>query len=208
MVGDSNRRREFLPESTQQNLGRTLGASDPVPTGAAVINPFPTAGTDAQTVSALQGARYLRAPTQPGELQFPEAAPIAAFDGNLSTAWVANRNLPVFDRWIEIGFDAPRDVPYVDLYPLSDSHGVVTEVDVNGIHHALGLGWTRIPVHLRSVQRTADHDRSPRATEGRTRPEPAASERSASPASTSANCSALRSCSVATSPALTFGTTT
>ncbi len=160
VVGDSNRRREFLPESTQQNLGVTLGAGDPIPAGAAVINPFPSAGTAGQTVSALQGARYLRAPTEPGELQFPENAPIAAFDGNLSTAWVADRNLPPFDRWIEIGFSAPRDVPYVDLYPLSDSHGQVTEVDVNGIHHAVGAGWTRIPLHLRSVSAlriTIDH---------------------------------------------------
>jgi arabinofuranan 3-O-arabinosyltransferase len=160
VVGDSNNRREFLPESTQQNLGVTLGATDPIPTGAAVIDPFSTAGTDAQTVSVLRGARSLYAPTQPGELQFPEDAPIAAFDGNLSTAWVADRNLPPFDRWIQIGFDASRDVPYVDLYPLSDSHGVVTEVDVNGIHHAVGPGWNRVPVHLRSVSTlriTIDH---------------------------------------------------
>jgi hypothetical protein len=151
VVGDSNRRQEFLPESTQQNLGATLGATDPIPTGAAVIDPFPRDGTDAQTVSVLQGARSLYAPTEPGELQFPEDAPIAAFDGNLSTAWVADRNLPPSDRWIQIGFNAPRDVPYVDLYPLSDSHGVVTGVNVNGIQHAVGRGWTRIPLHLRSV---------------------------------------------------------
>jgi hypothetical protein len=160
VVGDSNRRQEFLPESTQQNLGATLGATEPIPTGAAVIDPFPRDGTDAQTVSVLQGARSLYAPTEPGELQFPEDAPIAAFDGNLSTAWVADRNLPPFDRWIQIGFNAPRYVPYVDLYPLSDSHGVVTEVDINGIHHAVGHGWTRIPVHLRSVsvlRITIDH---------------------------------------------------
>ena len=160
VVGDSNRRREFLPESTQQNLGVTLGSADPIPAGAAVINPFPQAGTDGQTVAVLQGARSLYAPTEPGELQFPEDAAIAAFDGNLSTAWVADRNLPPYDRWIQIGFNAPRDVPYVDLYPLSDSHGVVTEVDVNGIHHAVGPGWTRVPVHLRSVgalRVTIDH---------------------------------------------------
>jgi hypothetical protein len=160
VVGDSNRRREFLPESTQQNLGVTLGATDPIPTGAAVIDPFPGAGAGGQTVSALAGARYLRAPSEPGELQFPEDAPVAAFDGDLSTAWVADRNLPPFDRWIEVGFNAPRNVPYVDVYPLSDAHGVVTEVDVNGIHHAVGSGWTRIALHLRSVSAlriTIDH---------------------------------------------------
>ncbi len=116
-----------------------------------MINPFAQSGSDGQTVSVLQGARYLTAPTQAGELQFPEHAPIAAFDGNLSTSWVADRYLPVYDRWIEIGFDAPRNVPYVDLYPLSDVHGVVTEVDVNGIRHAVGSGWTRVVVNLHHV---------------------------------------------------------
>ncbi len=151
VVTDSNRRREFLPESTQQNRGATLQQTEPLPTSAAVINPFAPLGTSAQTVALLSGARYLRAPTQAGELQFPEHAPIAAFDGDVSTSWVANRYLPTFDRWIEIGLNSPRDVPYVDVYPLSDTHGVVTEVDVNGIHHSVRPGWNRIPVNLHRV---------------------------------------------------------
>ena len=165
VVGDSNRRREFLPESTQQNRGATLGATDPIAPGVALINPFPHAGSDGQTVSALQGALYLYAPLSPGELQFPEHAPIAAFDGDTSTAWVADRYLPTNYRWIEVGFNRPRDIPYVDVYPLSDTHGRVTEVDVNGIHHAVGLGWTRIPVHLHAATRlrvTIDHVAQPK----------------------------------------------
>ena len=151
VVGDSNRRQEFLPESTQQNQGSTLPTGAPIPTGAAEIDPFPAVGTNGQTVAALQGAKYLRTPIQPGELQFPETAPIAAFDGNLQSAWVANRNLPVADRWMQVGFTAPRDVPYVDVYPFNDPHGTVTEIDVNGIHHRVGPRWTRIPLHLKSV---------------------------------------------------------
>jgi hypothetical protein len=151
VVGDSNRRQELLPESTQQNLGAVLPANRSLPVNAAEIDPFPAAGSAAQTVSALQGARYLIAPTQPGELQFPEAAPIAAFDGSLQTAWAADRNLPVFDRWLQVGFTASRPVPYVRVYPLDDAHGTVTDVDVNGIEHAVGPGWTTIPLHLRSV---------------------------------------------------------
>jgi hypothetical protein len=151
VVTDTNRRQEFLPQSTEQNRGAVLGATEPLPTNAAVINPFVPAGSNGQTVSVLRGARYITAPTQAGELQFPEHAPIAAFDGDLSTSWVADRYLPVADRWIEIGFNAPRNVPYVDVYPLSDAHGVVTEVDVNGIRHAVGAGWTRIVVNLHRV---------------------------------------------------------
>jgi arabinofuranan 3-O-arabinosyltransferase len=151
VVGDSNRRQEFLPESTQQNEGATLPAGTPIPVGAAEIDPFPGPGTNGQTVAALQGARYLRTPVEPGELQFPETEPIAAFDGSLQSAWVADRNLPVADRWMEVGFTAPRAVPYVDVYPLDDPHGTVTEVDVNGMRHQVGPGWTRIPLHLGSV---------------------------------------------------------
>ncbi len=151
VVGDSNRRQEFLPESTQQNLGLTLPSDQPLLPNAAQINPFTNAGSDGQTVAALQGARYLRAPALAGELQFPEAAPISAFDGDLQTAWAADANLPVYDRWIEVGFQSPRDVPYVDLYPLDDSYGVVTEVNINGIPHALGPGWTRVPLNLHGV---------------------------------------------------------
>ena len=151
VVGDSNRRQEFLPESAQQNRGPTLPANAAPPTSAAVVNPFPAAGTDGQTVAALAGARYLDAPIGAGELQFPEVAPISAFDGNLETAWVADRLLPVADRWLQVGFNAPRTVPYVDVYPLDDAHGTVTEVDVNGINSRVGPGWTRIELHLRSV---------------------------------------------------------
>src|SRR6202011_1820424 len=69
--------------------------------------------------------------------------------GDLSTSWVADRYGP--SRFVDVGFDKPRDVPYVDVYPLSDSHGVVTDVDVNGIRVHVGLGWTRIAVNLHHV---------------------------------------------------------
>lgn len=151
VITDSNRKREYLPQSTVQNLGPTLPADQPLPTNAADINPFVKDGSNAQTVAVLEGARSIVAPTQAGELQFPEHAPIAAFDGSLSTSWVANRYLPVYDRWIQITFNAPRDVRYVRVYPLSDSHGVVKEVDVNGVHAAVGPGWTTIPVNLHHV---------------------------------------------------------
>ena len=193
VVGDSNRRREFLPESTQQNRGRHAAADAADPDRRRRDQPVPGPGTNGQTVAVLQGARYLRAPIEPGELQFPETAPIAAFDGSLSTAWVADRNLPVADRWIEVGFNAPRDVPYVDVYPLDDPHGTVTEVDVNGIHHAVGPGWTRIPLNLRSRQRAAGHDRRACASPRSGSAAPGASARSGSPASTSASCCARRS---------------
>jgi hypothetical protein len=160
VISDSNRRREFLPESTEQNRGPTQTQTDPLPTNAADVNPFPNAGTNGQTVAVLRGARYLHAPQGAGELQFPEDAPIAAFDGSLSTSWVSDRNLPIDQRWIEIGFNAPRNVPYVDLFPLDDAHGTVTEVDINGVHHSIADRWNRVVVNLHHVSKirvTIDH---------------------------------------------------
>jgi arabinofuranan 3-O-arabinosyltransferase len=160
VVTDSNRRRQFVTEFTQQDLGYTLGASDPLDPNYAVINPSPQAGTDGQTVSTLQGASYLRAVNTGGTLSFPENAAIAAFDGDLSTPWVADRYLAPSNRYIDVGFDRPRDVPYVDVYPLSGAHGVVTQVDVNGVRAHVGLGWTRIPVglhHVSAIRVRIDH---------------------------------------------------
>ena len=151
VVTDSNRRRQFVPEFTQQNLGPTLAADQPIPKNAALINPFSERGTSAQTVSELRGASYLAAPSEGGTLVFPEHAPIAAFDGDTSTAWVGDRLLGPASRWIEIGFEKPRDVPYVDLQPIRDPHGVETDVEVNGIPAHLGPGVTRVPVNLRNV---------------------------------------------------------
>jgi arabinofuranan 3-O-arabinosyltransferase len=151
VVTDSNQRRQFVPEYTQQNAGNTLSASDPVDANFAVMDPFPQAGTNAQTVSTLQGAAYLRAVNEGGTLSFPENGPIAAFDGDLSSSWVADRYVGPPNRYIDIGFNKPRDVPYVDVYPLSGPHGVVTEVDVNGVKAHVGPGWTRIPARLHHV---------------------------------------------------------
>lgn len=151
VISDSNRRAEYVPEYAQQNQGPFLSATEPLPAEAATLDPFPGRGTDAQTVSVLQGAKSLTAPTPARELGFPEHAPIAAFDGDLSTSWVADRFLPLSDAWIQIEFNKPRDVPYVDVYPLSDSYGTVKVVNVNGIRSAVGSGWTRIPVHLHRV---------------------------------------------------------
>jgi hypothetical protein len=165
VVTDSNRRRAFVPEFTQQDVGNTIGASDPVDANSALIDPFPKAGVDGQTVSVLQGASYLRAVNAGGTLSFPETAPIAAFDGDLQTSWVADRYVPPSSRYLDIGFNKPRDVPYVDVYPLSGPHGVVTEADVNRIRSHVGPGWTRIAVHLHdvsSVRVGIDHVEQPK----------------------------------------------
>ena len=71
VVTDSNRRRRFVPEYGRQNLGATLPETEPLDPNLAIIDPFPDRGTDSQTVAALTGATYLRAPMPGGLLEFP-----------------------------------------------------------------------------------------------------------------------------------------
>jgi arabinofuranan 3-O-arabinosyltransferase len=152
VITDSNRRRRFVPEFGHQNLGATLTEDEPIDENFALIEPFPDRGGDAQTVAALEGARYLRAPSSGGLLEFPEFAAIAAFDGDPQTVWAADRFLHPRERWIEIGFERPRDVPYVDLLPVRDWRGIETEVEVGGRRADLGPGLNRVRVDLEDVR--------------------------------------------------------
>jgi arabinofuranan 3-O-arabinosyltransferase len=140
-----------VPEYGHQNLGATLSEDEPIDENFALIEPFPERGSNAQTVAALQGARYLRAPSAGGLLEFPEYAAIHAFDGDPSTVWAADRYYRPRERWIEIGFERPRDVHHVDLLPVGDRRGIEKEVDINGVSAKLKPGWNRIPVELQDV---------------------------------------------------------
>ena len=102
VVTDSNRRAFFLPQFTQQNVGPVLTQTDPITKAEADVNPFPSAGSAGQTVTVLQGVRYLTGPYANGFESFPEHVPAAAFDGNLSTAWVPYGD-PQPDRWFRVG---------------------------------------------------------------------------------------------------------
>jgi len=151
VITDSNRRQLFSPQFTQQNLGPVLTAGDPITSGEAELNPFAAKGTEAQTVTEVRGASYLEAPSVYGFNQFPELAPIAAFDGNLDTSWVPYAGLAPAQRWIQIGFTHPRDVPYIDVYPLDGPHATVLSVVIDGITFPVRPGGTRIPLHAHQI---------------------------------------------------------
>jgi arabinofuranan 3-O-arabinosyltransferase len=151
IVTDSNRRRRFIPEFARQNLGATLQETEPLNKNFALIDAFPERGSAAQTVATFQGASYLRSPNEGGLLEFPEHAPIEAFDGDLSTTWAADRYFAASARWLEVGFDRPRDIPSISLYPTSDPYGVEKQVDVNGVRANLHPGWNRVRLGLHAV---------------------------------------------------------
>jgi hypothetical protein len=153
VISDSNRRRVQAAARMAQNTGATLAASGAFSTDAAVVDPFPLAGADAQTVVVYQGVTALRSPSSPAYSQFPERRPFAAFDGNPGTHWQADRALLEERHWLEVEFTAPRDVDRVDLLPYSDRRGRVTVVEVAGRRFSVRPGWNNLRLGLRGVRR-------------------------------------------------------
>lgn len=151
-ITDSNRRRVLLPSQPRQAEGATLAAGDPVPRDAAMLDPFGV-GSHAQTVATYDGAESIQAPFSALFVQFPEHRPYAAFDGDPSTWWRADRHLEEEDRWIEIDFGRPVDAPYVELLPRRDTATEVRAVEVGGRRFAVDAGWNRLPVRLRGAER-------------------------------------------------------
>ncbi|HEY5143180.1 MAG TPA: alpha-(1-_3)-arabinofuranosyltransferase family protein, partial [Solirubrobacteraceae bacterium] len=152
VISDSNRRRIFVAARRRGNTGYTLGPGDKISEDAAQLNPFAARGNDAQTIALLGGGlRAVTAPYSPGFAQFPERRPFAALDGDPRTAWVADRALAVARRRLQVDFDRPRDVPYVDLLPYADSRGVPDRISVNGRAFAVRRGWNRLRLGLRRV---------------------------------------------------------
>ncbi len=153
VVTDTNRRQVFLAQYSQQNTGGVLAATDAIDRNEALIDPFTNIGADDETVSIVRGARYVSTPHVYGFQEYPEYGPLAAFSGNPSTPWVPEGDVPSYQRWIEVGFDHPRDVPYVDVLPLTGAHGTVTSVDVDGRAFPVGPGWTRIPIDAHMISK-------------------------------------------------------
>ena len=151
VITDSNLRQVFSPQFTQQDFGPVLTAGRPITAQEASLNPFAARGTAAQTVTLVRGAAALQAPSIYGLNQFPELGPLAAFDGNLDTSWVPYPNLPPAQRWVQIDFSHPRDVSYVDVYPLVGPQTTVRSVAIDGQIFPVSPGGTRIALHAHGI---------------------------------------------------------
>ncbi|HEX4010308.1 MAG TPA: alpha-(1-_3)-arabinofuranosyltransferase family protein [Solirubrobacteraceae bacterium] len=151
-ITDSNRRSAFVASRVRQNAGYVQAADQSFSPDAALLDPFAALGTAAQTVAVFTGVRYLEAPYNPEIAQFPAHSPFAAFDGNPNTSWQADPTLDPSRHWIEVGFDAPRDVASIDLLPdSSDALIRVTQVQIAGRTFAVHPGWNHIVLGLRHV---------------------------------------------------------
>jgi len=158
VIADGVRRRGFVAARLRGNTGPTLPADRDVSEDGTRLNPFRDRGPDqpaAQTVALLrgEGARSVSAPSNPQVTQFPEHRPSAALDGDLRTAWLADRVLARPRHHLDITFDRPRDVGSIELYPYSDARGVVRAVEIAGKRHRVQRGWNRLRLGLRKAQR-------------------------------------------------------
>jgi hypothetical protein len=153
VVGDSNRRRVFLPSQPRQAEGATLAADVEIPRDGAVLDPFADRGSAAQTVAVYEGARAVTAPFSPSFVQFPAHRPYAAFDGDPATWWSAERNFDDDRRWIEIDFGRRIDVAQIELLPQREARTELTAVEIAGRRYQLERGWNRLALGLRDVDR-------------------------------------------------------
>ncbi len=150
VISDSNRRRAFVDSSLEQNVGPVLSPAQNVSSDGIILDPFKR-GSDFQTVASFSGVRSVEAPASPQRRQFPEHAPFAAIDGSPQTAWVADPTLDPTRRWLQVDFQRPLPVPFVDLLPYGDAGGAVRQVQIGGRGFALRRGWNRLQLGLRSV---------------------------------------------------------
>jgi arabinofuranan 3-O-arabinosyltransferase len=151
-ITDSNRRQVFVASRVRQNAGPTTPAAEPFSPDAALLDPFPAGGAAAQTVDQFRGVRDIQAPYNPEIAQFPAHRPFAAFDGDPRTSWQADPTLDPSRDWIQVSFDAPRDVPYLNLLAdQSDPLVQVTRVQIGARGFDLHPGWNRLTLNLRHV---------------------------------------------------------
>ena len=153
VITDSNRRRTVSPARPRQSWGRTLLAAEDTPPDAPTVDPFSDDTADGQTVAVLDGAAELHSPFASGFPQFPEHRPFAAFDGDPATWWEPDREVESSGRWVEIRFDAPRDVPWVEIVPRRQQATSVTAVEIGGLHFPVHEGANRIDLRLSDVDR-------------------------------------------------------
>ncbi len=152
VITDSNRRRAFVASRIGQDTAWTTPAAQPFSADAALLDPFPARGTAAQTVAVFGGARSVEAPYNPEIAQFPASSPFAAFDGDPHTAWQGDATLDPSQDWIQVNFDRPRNVPYVDLLPDASNPLVrLTQLQIAGRTFSIHPGWNRLALGLRQV---------------------------------------------------------
>lgn len=143
---DSGRRQVVSASRLRNDLGPTLGRSDPISSDSPTYRLFPQ--TDGhRTVASYTGLSYLRAPEQPAAAKFPEHRPYAALDGRLDTSWIPTG----VQRYLELALAQPRRIDAIRVRAHNDSESSTSVLGVSvdgGSEHRVSVGraWKRIPI--------------------------------------------------------------
>ena len=204
---DSNRRRRFLPEWGQQNLGRTLAENETAGPQPREHRPVPRPRRRRADRDGPAGGEL---PAHAGRRR-PARVPRARRRSPPSTATRRRAGRPTATpsrptAGSRSGSTARATCPTSTCCRCTTGAAIEREVDVNGVRAKLGPGVTRVPVRQRDVRSPADHDHPRRPAARATCAAAAASARSASPASASARRCARRSSPAGRWPAATCAT--
>ncbi|HEX8086142.1 MAG TPA: alpha-(1-_3)-arabinofuranosyltransferase family protein [Solirubrobacteraceae bacterium] len=148
VVTDTNRRRAYTAARLRSNTGPTLPPDEDLSEDGAMLDPFDR-GPDAQTVALVEGVESVTAPASPQVTQFPEHRPYAAIDRDEATAWLADRALARPRHVLTVKLEAPRTIPYVEVLPYGDRHGVVQRIAIDGEEVDVRPGWNRVELGKR-----------------------------------------------------------
>jgi len=156
VLTDSNRRRVVNSARLRLRYGPTLGPDDEISPDSPTFELFDQESNDQRTLALYSGLRALESPIQAGQAIFPEHRPFAAVDGDLSTPWLADKNLEADQRWIELRFRRPLAPRTLRLFPHSDARGVTASVKVSengGGERTVGVerGWNELELSGRPL---------------------------------------------------------
>ena len=123
-ITDGNQRRDVGFGGVRNNTSYLLGPGQSAGSKPAHI-PLTysvTSGTQHETVEAPIGAAAVTASSYGSSLVAqPTEGPYSAFDGNPSTAWVADATDNSIGQWISIRFDHPVPLTTITVTPLAGS---------------------------------------------------------------------------------------
>jgi arabinofuranan 3-O-arabinosyltransferase len=155
-ISDGNQRRDVAFGSIRNNASYLLGpdqGSAAKPAGVP-LNYTVVPGTRHQTVEAPIGLESVSASSFGSSYLYYQSTqgPYSAFDGNLTTAWVANAADNSVGQWISVSFDRPISLSAITISPLLGSQQqpairrITVSTDRGTVRRVLPAGKSQVRV--------------------------------------------------------------
>lgn len=157
VITDGNQRRQVAFGKVDDNLSYLYGPTEPSQSTPGVpLTYVPLGPPSSQTVAAPLGAAWVDASSYGSTALNLQTAqgPASAFDGDPTTAWVADSAKLSVGQWVAIHFNRPVDVTRIAITPLNDTPrrpsiravGILTDrgAVVRAIPEAPGPVWVTV----------------------------------------------------------------